>query len=387
MLLRFLAIPACLAFAGCGGNNHPDPDTDPSPAPLPAAEMTIQRLDHASFRFAATNPGTQLSYHWDMGDGQMLQGHTVEYSFASTGAFDVTLTLSNPDGETASVSQQAHVRNSPPEARYGARFNQLDLVLDASMSFDVDGNIDEYAWLINGQSYAGPTVEVSLAQPGDLDIELVVTDSFGESSEILEDTLTVTGSHNTPPEPVIDVLLERNYIHLLGSNSIDPDGEYLTFQWFLSDGNHYEGDGIVHAFAEPGNYSITLQVTDGTATTETTRQITIETMDDVSKPYRKSLFEASLNALRRCGYCHRNRAPLLGEYGDLDKVDEELSTILLTRSALHLYSFPSEQNGRRHRGNIGGRDIDAGDVINDQLPVWHDLVSGMAEYYGLEANF
>src|SRR5690606_38466194 len=135
-------------------------------------------------------------------------GRTVEYRYASTGAFNVTLTLSNPSGETDSVTGQAHVRNSPPEARFGARFNQLDIILDASMSFDVDGNISDYEWLINGESFAGQQVELALAEPDELAIELIVTDSFGESSEILEDSITVTGNHNTPPEPVIDVLVE-----------------------------------------------------------------------------------------------------------------------------------------------------------------------------------
>src|SRR5690606_458512 len=133
-----------------------------------------------------------------------------------------------------------------------------DIILDASMSFDVDGNISDYEWLINGESFAGQQVELALAEPDELAIELIVTDSFGESSEILEDSITVTGNHNTPPEPVIDVLVERNYIHLLGSNSIDVDEEHLTYQWVLSDGSQYSGDGVVHAFAEPGEYSITL---------------------------------------------------------------------------------------------------------------------------------
>lgn len=237
MLLRLFILLACLTVTGCGGHGKPDPDPDNSSPPLPSAEMAIQRLDHASFRFTAARQSPPLSYHWDMGDGQMLEGSTIEYSYASTGAFNVTLTLSNPLGETDSVTRRAHVRNRAPEANYDVRFNQLDLTLDATMSVNVNGIIGAYEWLINGQSYTGPQIELSLMQPDNLYIELTVTDTLGESSEVLEDTIPVTGDHNSPPEPVIDVLAERNYVHLIGSGSMDADQELFTFHRVLIGGS------------------------------------------------------------------------------------------------------------------------------------------------------
>jgi hypothetical protein len=45
--------------------------------------------------------------------------------------------------------------------------------------------------------------------------------------------------------------------------SLDPDGAIAGFQWTFGDGGSAEGSAVEHAFEEPGEYAVTLRVTDG----------------------------------------------------------------------------------------------------------------------------
>lgn len=376
----FIIILSGLLLSACG----PESDRE---TPVASAQFSVERINHAEFQFQAEGPEQGLTYTWHLDDGAMLIGRQANHRFGTEGPFQVTLEVSNALGDTDTTSRTVHVRNTAPEANFGARFDRLKVTLDASPSFDVDDNIEHYRWTVNGENLSGPQITVTLNHPGELDVNLVVVDDFGAESEPLSRTLTVTGDENTPPRAVADAYIEKNYVRLLGANSFDEDGDLLTFHWQLSDGTEYEGDFLVHAFDTVGEHQITLTVDDGLSTDQETLDIVIHEMDDPSRAYRKALYEARLKLLARCSYCHRNREPRLPVVDDVEAVESELIAIAQNYSARYLYSRPAEQNGLRHKGVIGTREIDAGDMVRDQLHVWHELVSGIAEYLGQEVDF
>lgn len=372
---------SALLFA-CG----PELDQD-TEVPLPSAAFSVERINHAEFRFEAEGPEQGISYTWHLDDQSLLLGRQVEHRFSAEGSFGVTLEVSNSAGEADTTAQTVHVRNNPPVAEFGARYDRLEVTLDATPSFDVDNNIEQYLWTVNGETLSGSPVIVSLDHPGELEVSLVVVDDFGAESEPVSRTLNVTGAENAPPKAVADALVEKNYVRLLAANSYDPDGDWLTYHWQLSDGAEYTGDFLVHAFEAVGEYQVILTVDDGLSTDQDTVAIVIQEMDDPSRPYRKALYEARLKFMGRCGYCHRNREPQLGMINDVETVESELIAIAQNYSPYYLYSRPAEQNGLRHKGVIGSREIDAGDIVREHLDIWHDLVSGIAEYLGEEVNF
>ena len=379
-IFLLLFCPVFLALLiSCGGK-------DQAPTELPEAGFVIQRLSHASFKLIADEPNSNLFYDWQLGDGNMQLGPSIEHRYGSAGAFDITLTISDELGESNSTTQRVHVRNSAPEVSFSPRYQGLTLTLSAVNTSDIDGNIASYHWSIQGNNYDGPEVSITLPEAGDLEATLQVTDDFGLSSELTQ-SFTVTGAANTPPEAILDTLIEKNFVRLLAASSFDADDERLSSHWLLEDGSEYHGDNIVHEFAAPGDYDITVTVDDGEAIDTVTQTVSIVEMEDPAKTYRKALFEASMELIRRCGYCHQNRKPYLLNFLDLDAVESELLEVIQLRSPYYVYSFPSEQNGFRHQGVIGGRAIDAGDKVTDQLPVWHELIKGMGEYLGLETPF
>lgn len=49
-----------------------------------------------------------------------------------------------------------------------------------------------------------------------------------------------------------------------GADSIDPNGDALTFRWDMGDGTFALGETVKHTFTDPGYYSVAFTVTDGT---------------------------------------------------------------------------------------------------------------------------
>ena len=61
-----------------------------------------------------------------------------------------------------------------------------------------------------------------------------------------------------------------------GSGSTDPDGDIVSWDWDFGDGNTSSGEQVTYAYAEPGEYIVTLTVTDDDdLTDDDTLEITI----------------------------------------------------------------------------------------------------------------
>jgi len=53
--------------------------------------------------------GNIVSYEWNFGDGENGTGATVEHIFATAGTYEITLTVTDDQGKTASATQEITV--------------------------------------------------------------------------------------------------------------------------------------------------------------------------------------------------------------------------------------------------------------------------------------
>ncbi|MCD6447608.1 MAG: PKD domain-containing protein, partial [Thermoplasmata archaeon] len=128
----------------------------------------------ANFTFEPSNPTTAdtiyfnststdsdgyiVNWIWDMGDGTILYGEKVTYSYADDGTYLVTLTVTDDDGATDSITKQIVVLPVPPttscsvygdEGEHGWYLSEVTIVLNASDDRGVKATyykVDGGAW-------------------------------------------------------------------------------------------------------------------------------------------------------------------------------------------------------------------------------------------------
>ena len=152
-------------------------------------EFIITIKDHlpeVSFTFNPTSPqtgqnvrfdaslssdmdGEITTYQWDFGDGtgvQEQQQNYIDHLFSTAGEYQVTLTVTDNNGQTATISK--NIRLTPAPKPPIANFKLLDpspqwntqVRFDASLSSDPDGSIVSYQWDF-GDGTTGEGISVS----------------------------------------------------------------------------------------------------------------------------------------------------------------------------------------------------------------------------------
>jgi len=160
----------------------------------PTAEFTSTSTGStASFDASpSTDDGTIASYSWDFGDGSAAgSGLTTSHSYALSGTYQVTLTVTDDHNQSASVTHPVTV-NAAPTAAFTSSATNLTASLDASGSSDSDGTIASYSWDFGDGTAAGSgvTVDHTYATSGTYAVTLTVTDNGGATASVTHSVIT-----------------------------------------------------------------------------------------------------------------------------------------------------------------------------------------------------
>lgn len=201
-----------------------------------------------------------------------------------TGTYTITVTATDDDnsGLTRTGTREVLVTNVAPVADAGGPYivdEGTQFVLDGSASSDGDepNTKLDFEWDLDydgsfNVNVAGETPAVTF--PNDFatrTIALRVRDSLGTTRI---DTTTLTVNNFTPTiAPLADRTALENETLTFTADVTEPGGDVLTYEWDLDDGTTLTGvdlASISHAYTEPGNYTVTLTVSDDdTSVTET----------------------------------------------------------------------------------------------------------------------
>jgi PKD repeat protein len=179
---------ALLALVGCGGDGN-----GPSNA-NPVAKFSIQcdRLDCA-FTDASTDDGSIASRAWTFENGTPATSTATNptATFAASGSYHVTLTVTDNDGASSAVADSTVTVsdvNAPPSAAFSPSCLSLDCTF-TDQSTD-DGTITAWAWDFGDGGTAttqNPTHSYSVTVPDTFTVRLIVTDNDGAADTTTSD--------------------------------------------------------------------------------------------------------------------------------------------------------------------------------------------------------
>ena len=163
---------------------------------------------------------------------------------------------------TAAVTNQPPVANAGPDQTVADADNSGGeaVTLDGTGSTDPDGTITSYEWRESGAPIAtGPTASVTLGVGAHL-VSLTVTDDGGAADS---DDVVITVRANEPPTAAFSSTVVGLTVDVDGTASSDADGTIAGYAWTWGDGTP-DGSGVTasHTYATPGNYTVTLTVSD-----------------------------------------------------------------------------------------------------------------------------
>ena len=188
------------AYAAYSGASLTGSFTTPSANVAPTAAFTSSCTNlSCSFDGSGStdSDGSISSYSWSFGG----TGVTASNTFASAGTYNVTLTVTDNNGATGTVSHSVTVTAPPanvaPTASFTSNCTDLTCSFNASASSDSDGSISSYSWSFGG---AGVTASNTFASAGTYNVTLTVTDNNGATGTKTQ-SVTVTA-----PPPTGNVL-------------------------------------------------------------------------------------------------------------------------------------------------------------------------------------
>ncbi|GAA4331190.1 PKD domain-containing protein [Flaviaesturariibacter amylovorans] len=238
------------------------------PKPVPDFTLPNVCLPSGSATFTNTStvsPASAMTYAWTFGDGGTSSATNPTHVYTSAGPFNVTLTATTAQGckedtlkalTTVYAEPQAGFTASAPEVCLGASFTFTDA------STAPGSTVTSWAWTFDdGTTSTEQNPTKTFATPGSHTVTLRITSAAGCASAVFTGTVFVnalpTAAFTLPP-----VRCSTRDLTFTDA-SVANSGVLQSWTWDLGEGSAPRtGQGpIVHAYAAPGTYPVTLRVT------------------------------------------------------------------------------------------------------------------------------
>ncbi|MGC9553807.1 MAG: PKD domain-containing protein, partial [Thermoplasmatota archaeon] len=235
----------------------------------PTGLDVIQFIDNSTDR-----DGSIVNWTWDFGDGNVGYGPTVTHSYATTGVYAVSLTVTDDDGDTGSRQETVTVANAPPTANFGflpATPSTADSISFTDASVDQDGSIVNWTWDFgDGTVSYQKNPQHSYADNGTYTVTLTVTDDTNNSHTV---TLNITVLNDPPTADFTYSPASPVTVNMLAftDQSVDQDGFIVSWLWEFGDGKTSSKRNPTHTYAVKGTYQVNLTVTDDDGEADTKR--------------------------------------------------------------------------------------------------------------------
>ncbi|MCC5840434.1 MAG: PKD domain-containing protein [Opitutales bacterium] len=264
---------------------------------------------------ASTSVSPISEYKWDFGDGTTATGSTATHTYTTEGVYSVSLAITTASGNRAFTERTVVAGYRYPTGSFTVSPSSgqppLEVTINPSATNHPDGLPLTYEWDLGDGTTFTATDNASFTHTypsGNYTLRLIVRDDLG-GFDAAERTVT---SANRAPQAVMSFTSGGGSapltVRFTGDESSDPDGDPITFLWNFGDGHTSTETNPEHIFTTPGDYTVTLTVTDTfglSHSTSTASPISVRDLSDI----RPAIDPAALpTLLRGLAYTQRDRA-------------------------------------------------------------------------------
>jgi PKD repeat protein len=256
------------------------------PALFDGSSSCPRGLDASGNCLPPSNQGATItSYSWSFGDGGTATGQTATHAFRTIGSFNVTLTVTNDRGVSASSTQAVTVEvTAAPTGDIVV--SPTTPVIGDKVLFNASGiqaapghSITQYSWDFGdpnagaGNNASGPSVSHVYNSPGAYNVVLTVTDDTGQTKTF---TKSLTVGNGQPKAlftfAIINAITDTVQVDGSGSSAAGT-ASIVSYSWSWGDGSAAgSGQVATHSYFASGPVTITLTVTDSLGRVGTTSQ-------------------------------------------------------------------------------------------------------------------
>ena len=177
-------------------------------------------------------------------------------------------------------------RDEPPNASFTITSSNLEVTVDASESFDPDGNIISYDWNFGDDSsnieddgsdngkQASHTYDSGVSYK--IELTVVDDDGFTDSTyKVVSVGETVRGNEEPKASFTASPTSGRAplEVNFDASDSYDSDGSISSYSWDFDDGSIDSGKNVTHTFDRSKNYTVYLTVEDDDGTIDSSTAV------------------------------------------------------------------------------------------------------------------
>jgi PKD repeat protein len=223
--------------------------------------------------------GSIKTYSWDFGDGtkEDMKAKETTHTYGAAGVYNATLYVKDDKDKKSKTVSSIIVVAPPPAASsvVAETFTNITFSIDNST---LGGRVTDFTWSYGDGSTSekGPSVVHQFRDNGTYSVSLTLLYQGQSASASLNVTI-----NNRPPVANISIGSVAPYytnkaISFSGAGSGDTDGQVAKWYWQFGDLATDNGSAVSHAYARPGNYTVSLTVIDNdNATASATMNLTI----------------------------------------------------------------------------------------------------------------
>ncbi len=316
-------------------------------------------------RLTDASTGNPTQWNWDFGDGTSGEGPEVSKVWDEEGVYTVTMFIANDAGDEALQTHNFTVVAPdialPPSANFSFVSATIEVGEELTFTSTSTGDPETLLWTFgDGTSDVGQSVTKIFDSPGAFEVTLTATNAEGSDSDNAIITVVPGG---LPPQAVIATIPTVIDVGQTIGLTSDSTNSPTATSWNFGDGSVDFGTEVFHAWDEPGEYRITLTVSNATGEDSTFRTIFVEPAIDppVARFSESALTVIAGESLSFSDLSLNSPSSLVWEFGD--------GTTAQGANVTNIWTEPGQYTVTLTVSNEAGEDSAAKTVTVLPIPV------------------